>query len=343
MADFELLERLCSLNGISGREDHVRSAILAEIRPHCSRVIIDPLGNIIAEKQGVQRPKRRLMLDAHMDEVGLIATYIDDNGLIRFEPVGGIDEKVLAGIPVRVGDRCIPGVIGVKPIHLCRTEEREKPVPLKDLAVDIGADTRADAEALVQPGDAIHFCSPYGEQDGVLHGKAFDDRAGCAVLIELIRSALPYDMTFVFAVQEETGLHGAQTAAFTVAPDAAIVLESTTAGDVAGTPAERQACRMGHGAVVSFMDRQTIYDRGLYELALDSARKAGAAAQPKQAVAGGNDAGVIHRSRGGVRTIAVSLPCRYLHTPVGLIAKSDYEAVLETVRVLAGRIAGGEG
>lgn len=343
MADFELLERLCGLNGISGREDRVRDVILAEIRPYCSRVTIDPLGNIIAEKTGARRPVRRLMLDAHMDEVGLIATYAEDNGLIRFEPVGGIDEKVLAGIPVLVGDRSIPGVIGVKPIHLCRSEEREKPVPRKELAIDIGVDTRAEAEALVRPGDAVYFCSPYYDRDGVLHGKAFDDRAGCAILIELIRSDLPYDMTFVFSVQEELGTRGAQAAAFTVAPDAAIVVESTTAGDLAGVPDGHRVCRMRGGAVVSFMDRSTCYDRGLYELALDSARRAGVAAQPKQAVAGGNDAGAIHRSRGGVRTVAVSLPCRYLHTPLSLIAKSDYIAVLETVRTLAGRIAGGEG
>lgn len=343
MADFELLRRLCALNGISGREDRVRDEILAEIRPYCKSVTVDPLGSIIAEKEGCRRPVRRLMLDAHMDEVGLIVTYISDDGQLHFESVGGIDEKVLAGIPVRVGDRLLPGVIGVKPVHLCRGEEADKPVAKKELTIDIGADSRAEAEKWAAPGDSVTFDSPYHAEHGVLYGKAFDDRAGCAALIELIRSDLPYDMTFAFAVQEELGLRGAQAAAYTVAPDAAIVLESTTAGDIADVPQSRAVCRMGQGAVISFMDRATSYDRAFYALAFDSARRAGVPAQAKTAVAGGNDSGAIHQSRGGVRTVAVSVPCRYLHAPMGMIAKSDYTAVLETVRVLSARIAGGEG
>ena len=341
MADFELLQRLCQADGVSGREDRVRELILTEIAPYCTSVTVDPLGNIIAEKRGQARPLRRVMLDAHMDEVGLIVTDIGENGELHFKTVGGIDEKVLAGIPVAVGNAHIPGVIGVRPIHL--TDEPDHPIPQKELTVDIGADSREEAEPHVQIGDYIVFCSPYYEENGVLHGKAFDDRAGCAALIELIRRDQPYDLTFVFSVQEELGLRGAKTAAYTVAPDAAVVLEATTAGDLADVPEARKSCRLRQGAAVSFMDGATSYDRAFYALALDSAKQAGVSVQTKQTVTGGNNAGAIHVALGGIRTVAVSVPCRYLHAPMGLIARSDYEAVLETAAVLSARIAAGEG
>lgn len=343
MADYALLRRLCEADGISGREENVRALILNEITPYCEKITVTPLGCIIAEKSGKQRPVRRVMLDAHMDEVGLIVTYISDDGLLHFETVGGIDEKVLAGVQVAVGPNKVCGVIGAKPIHLCKGEEENKPIAVKSMAVDIGAQSREEAEQHVAVGDAITFASPYYDEHGMLRGKALDDRAGCAVMIEMIRTEQPYDLTFVFATQEEIGLRGAKTATFTVAPDAAIVLETTTAGDLAGVDEARKACRVGEGATISFMDRSTCYDRAFYELALACGKQAGVPVQTKTFVSGGNDSGAIHVSRGGVRTTAVSIPCRYLHAPIGMIAKSDYEATLATVQVLAARIAGGQG
>ena len=342
MADFALLQRLCSLRGISGREDEVRKAILQEIPSGCN-VSVDPLGSVIVEKTGRNRPARKLMICAHMDEVGLIVTSVTEGGLLRFTTVGGIDEKVLAGIRVEIGDGAVPGVIAVKPIHLCEKDEAGKPVPLDSLLIDIGAANREEAEAVVCPGDAVTFVTRFDAEGTVLRGKALDDRAGCAMMIEMLRSELEYDTTFVFNVQEEIGLRGSRVSAFTVAPDAAIVLESTTAGDLAGVPAEKRVCSVGGGAVVSFMDRATIYDREFYELAFRTAEECGAAVQPKLAVAGGNDAGAIHASRGGVRTLAVSLPCRYLHAPAGMITKADYESALRLTMALAEKIAGGAG
>ena len=176
----------------------------------------------------------------------------------------------------------------------------------------------------------------------MIKSRALDDRAGCAILVDMIQNELEYDMIFVFAVQEEIGLRGSKTAAYTVEPQAAIVVESTTAADVAGVDKANQVCKVGAGAVVSFMDRHTIYDREYYQMAFAAAKKAGVKCQAKQAIAGGNDAGAIHVSRGGVRTIAVSLPCRYLHSAVGMISQDDLKSAQKLIVELAGRIAGGE-
>ena len=341
MADYALLEKLCSLPGISGREDAVREAIIAEIAPYCEYTV-DALGSVIAEKKGKQRAARKLMICAHTDEVGLIVTSITSSGMLRFTTVGGIDEKMLAGIRVEVGENAVPGVITVKPIHLCSKEEAGNPVPMDSLMIDIGAKDKADAETVVCPGDSVTFVSDFEATDTVLRGKAFDDRAGCAIMIEMIRSELEYDTTFVFNVQEEIGLRGSRVSSFEVAPDFAIVLESTTAGDIAGVAEEKCVSKMGEGPVISFMDRSTIYDRGLYRLGFETAAECGVPAQTKRAVAGGNDAGAIHISRGGVRTMAISLPCRYLHAPHGMIAKSDSEAALKLTTALAVKLAGGD-
>lgn len=341
MADFSLLDRLCTARGISGSEDEVRAMILDEIRPYATSVEVSPLGNIIAFKKGAKRPKTRLMLNAHMDEVGLIVTHITEDGLLKFAPVGGIDRRVLCGKAVTIGNG-VPGVIGAKPIHLLEKEEKEKSVPAKSLYIDIGAADKAEAETYVTPGDPVTFDSVFDTAHGMIKGRALDDRAGCAILIEMIKQELEYDMAFVFAVQEEIGLRGSTTAAYAVAPQAAIVVETTTAADVAGVDKDKQVCRLGDGAVISFMDHRTIYDKEYYKAAFRAAEKAGVKCQAKQAVAGGNDAGAIHVSRGGVRTIAVSLPCRYLHSAVGMIAQEDYIAAQKLIFKLAAEIAGEE-
>ncbi len=342
MPDFALLEKLCLATGVSGREEDVRALILEEVASCTDSCETDALGNLIVFKRGAKRPAKKLMLSAHMDEVGFIVTGATGEGLLRFATVGGIDEKVLCGKSVTVGDRKLPGVIGARPIHLLKSDEREKAVPVEELTIDIGAKDREEALAAVFPGDTVCFVPNFIRSGKCILSKALDDRAGCAVLIELLRRELPFDMTFVFCVQEEIGLRGAKTAAYAVNPEAAIVVETTTAADVSGVEEEKEVCRVGSGAVVSFMDRSTIYDPVYYRLALEAGREAGVKTQLKQATAGGNDAGAIHVSRAGVRTAAVSLPCRYLHSATGLISAEDYDAVRETVWETARRIAGGE-
>ena len=331
----EHLDKLSELNGVSGNEDAVREYILRQITPLADEISTDNTGSVIALKKGKRPAPHKLMVAAHMDEVGLIVTYIGDDGMLRFDTVGGVDQRVLCGRHVLIGDECVAGVIGVVPVHLSSGDERSKVPDVNKMYIDIGASSRDEAKKLVREGDFCYFDTDFEKfGDGLLKGKALDDRAGCAVLIELMKQDYETDVYFVFTTMEEVGLRGAGCAAYTVAPDMAIVVESTTAADIAGVEDDSQVCRVGSGAVISFMDRRTIYDREMYNTALDLARKKGISAQVKQAVAGGNDAGAIQQTRSGVRTLAVSLPCRYLHSPASLIAEKDLDAVYELVREL---------
>lgn len=336
----DTLATLSALHGISGMEDAVREYIIKEITPCCDSVEVNSTGSIIAFKKGKFTPANKLMLCAHMDEVGLIITDVNENGLLKFATVGGIDRRVLCGTPVLVGDEKIPGVIGAKPIHLLKGDERSEAPDVDSMYIDIGALTRDEAMEHVCPGDDVVFDTNFGEfGDGLLKGKALDDRAGCAILMDIIKRDLECDLYFVFSTMEEVGLRGAKCAAYSVAPDMAIVVESTTAADIPNVDECSKVCKVGGGAVISFMDRATIYDRGMYKMVQRVANERGIKWQFKKAVAGGNDSGSIHNSRGGVRTAAISLPCRYLHSPCGVIAESDLNAVCELTYALAEKAA----
>ena len=304
------LKDLCSLYAPSGNEDAVREYIIGEIKDYCT-YRVDNLGNIIAEKKGKSTPLKKIMLDAHMDEVGFIITSADSDGFLRFDTVGGIEAAVMVARRVVMlnGAR---GVVGTKPVHLTDKSAAKKFPKAEDLYIDIGAKTREEALSLVSLGEVGVFDADFTQCGDMLLARAIDDRAGCAVLIDLIKSEVSYDFTAVFSVQEEVGLRGARVAAFGVDPHFAIVLEATTAADTPSAPEGKKVCFVGHGPAVSFMDRSTIYDRKLYDFALT---KSGVKCQPKAAVAGGNNSGAVHLNREGVRTIAVSVPCRYLHTP----------------------------
>lgn len=333
------LERLCSLPGVSGREEQVRDYILDSISGLADEITITPTGSVIAFKKGKEQPKKRIMLSAHMDEVGLIITRICDDGLLKFATVGGIDPRVIYGRTVLVGEERIPGVIGVVPVHLCSEDEKSRVPKADSMTIDIGAKDAAEARAHVCPGDVCVFDTLFEKfGDGLIKSKALDDRAGCAVLLELMRREYDYDVFFCFVTMEEVGLRGSGAAAYAVDPDVAIVIESTTAADIGGVDDDSQVCRVRSGAVVGFMDRSTIYDRGLFDLAFELGREKGIKVQVKEAVAGGNDSGAIHRSRAGVRTLAISLPCRYLHAPASVIAESDLEAVCSLAGELINRL-----
>ncbi len=321
----ELLKKLCLLNGASGNESRVRDFILSEISGYCE-YRVDPLGNIIAEKKGKSAASKKVMVSAHMDEVGMIVTSVKSDGTLTVAPIGGIDPRVAIGRPVFVGDGDIYGVIGAKAVHNLSADEKKTAPKFDALYVDIGAEDKAAAEKLAVSGDFVHFSSEFTSfGDGFLKAKAIDDRFGCAVMIDLIKSELPYDCTFTFVVQEEVGLRGSRAAAYTVDPDFAIVLEATTAADIPLASGEKRCCELDGGAVVSYMDRSTIYDRELYGLSREIASENGIKWQTKTMVAGGNDGGAIHISRGGVRTIAISAPCRYLHSPSCTVKLSDLE------------------
>ncbi len=329
----ELLKELCLTDGISGDESAVRDLIISKIKDVC-QYSIDYLGNLICFKKGSKSPEKKLMICAHMDEVGFMVTYIRSDGTLSFGNVGGIDPSVVIGRPVRVGKDRISGVIGSTAVHNLSKEQREKAPKTDSLYIDIGAKDKADAEKYVSLGDCVYFDSEFTELgQHRVKGKAIDDRAGCAIMIKLLHEKLDYDTYFVFNVQEEIGLRGSAVSSFSVAPDYAIVLEATTAADIDGVSGEKRVCELGSGPVVSFMDRSTIYDKELYQLAF-----AIATCQTKTMIAGGNDAGAIHISGKGVRTIAISVPCRYLHSPSSVIELSDLTSSYKLVKNLLKRI-----
>ena len=330
----QLIRTLSDIPGVSGCEDAVRAQIAALIKDSADTLHTDALGNLIAFKKGAKSPKNRIMLSAHMDEVGLIITHIEDDGLLRFDTVGGIDGRVMLGKRVEVGPGRLPGVIGgAAPHHLTEKEKETLPAPDK-LFINIGAQNKQQAEQHVSIGERTVFGAQFTElgfESKRIMGRALDNRAGCALLVELINSPLPYDCHFTFTVQEESGCTGAATVAYMAPSDVVIVVETTTAADIQGTSEAEQICKLGGGPVVSYMDKRTLYDKALYDLAFETAAKNGISCQTKTAVVGGNDAGSIQQAGGGARVLAVSLPCRYLHSPLLMVDKDD---VAQTYRLL---------
>lgn len=335
-----LLKELCEINGASGAEEQVREYIERKIGGKCV-CHTTPLGCLIAEYKGKRSPEKKLMISAHLDEVGLIVTGINADGTLCINCVGGVDADAAAGRQVVV-ENGLPGAVGVKAVHNMTAEEKKKPLSFDGLYIDIGAADKADAQKYVSPGDYAYFTAGFCDSHGYIRSKAIDDRAGCAVMLAVIlEDALEYDCTFAFVTREEIGLMGAKTAAFEIAPDFALVIEATTAADIPLSEGDKRCCLLGEGPVVSYMDRSTVYDRELYNMSKDAAKTAGTKWQTKTVIAGGNDSGVIHISRGGVRTCAVSVPCRYLHTPCCVIKKEDLFETFALVREMAGRILSG--
>lgn len=334
----KLLEELCLADGVSGDEAAVRELITEKIKDFCE-FSVDNLGNLICFRKGKKRAAKKIMVAAHMDEVGFILTSVKSDGTLSFAPVGGIDPSVVVGRQVKVGKNKLSGTVGSAAIHNLSKDEREKAPEFSKLYIDIGAADKCDAEKYVKPGDCVYFDSEFIEfGENRIKSKAIDDRAGCALMIRMILEEPEYDTYFVFNVQEEIGLRGAMVSAFSVQPDIAVVLEATTAADIDGVSGEKKVCSFGGGPVVSFMDRSTVYDKELYRLAFEIADENGIPCQTKTMIAGGNDSGAIHISGKGVRTIAVSVPCRYLHSPSCVIDYTDFENMYSLVKELLKRI-----
>ena len=336
----ETLKTLCTLSGVSSREDEVRDYIRRRVEPHADSVRVDALGNLIVFKRGAKPTGNKLMLCAHMDEVGLMVKSVTDEGYLKFGCVGGIDRRILLGKRVSVGEKGIPGVIGLKAIHLTTAEERKKVPKLTDLYIDIGAKDKAEALAQVELGDVCTFVSDAVEfGDGMLKAKAIDDRVGCAVMVKLLEEELPMDCTFVFTTMEEVGTRGAFGAAFSVTPEVALVLEGTTAADIPALEPERQVCWPGKGPVLSWMDGGAIYDRELFELLRALAEENGLPWQMKHYLAGGTDGQAIQRTKAGVRVAGISAAVRYLHAPSSVCSLDDGSQMLALARLFIAAMA----
>lgn len=335
----ELMKELCALPGPSGCEDAVRAFVLKRVKPFADEIRTDAIGNVMVFRKGRKALDRPVAVCAHMDEVGVIIKKITEDGMLKFGFVGGVDPRVVIGRPVRFGD--VPGVIGIKAVHLTTAAERRTMPKTKNLYIDIGATSRAAAEKLVSLGDYGVFDSAVVEfGDGLIKAKAIDDRVGCAALLRLLEDEPPVDTWFCFTVQEETGLRGAASMAFALDPGFAMVLEGTTAADLAEVEGADAVCRMRGGVVLPFMDGATIYDAALFELLRDACIRRGIPWQTKTRVAGGTDAGRIHRSRAGVRVCAAATPVRYIHSPSSVAAKADCEAVLAAARAFLEELGG---
>jgi endoglucanase len=318
-----ILEALSNAFGPSGCEQDVRALVLEQIRGRVDTWRVDHLGNLLAWQRGTS-DGLKVMVAAHLDEVGLMVTHADDAGFLRFVTVGGIDARVLPAKRVLVGKERVPGVIAVKPVHKTTADERSRAIPVDQLVIDVGATGKAEAEKIAAKGDYAVFATRFQDLGGVVVGKAFDDRVGCAMLIELVRRG-PYPFAFhpVFTTMEEIGLRGARVAAFTVAPDLAFVLEGTICDDSPKQREESPTTELGKGPVVSVADGSVIADPRLVRHVLRTAQEMGISCQIKQPGKGGTDAGAIHLTRSGVPSLPVSVACRYIHSPVAMLSKRD--------------------
>jgi endoglucanase len=337
----ELLQDLSQAVGVSGREGAVREIIYESAKSHVDEIQVDGLGNLITLKRGQGRDRDRIkvMVAAHMDEIGLMITGHDGNGGLKFRPVGGVLDVTLAGKRVQVGPDLLPGVIGVKPIHLLQGGEARRVAKKDSLVIDVGASSKKDAQGVAKVGDVATFLTPFVDMGPTLMGKALDDRAGCAALIELLRGEpFTFDLYAVFTVQEEVGLRGARVAAYKVEPDAALVLDCTPANDMPTRKDLSPNTVLGKGPAIYIMGGRTFSDRRLVELLKEAGDQEGIPYQVRQPGGGGTDAGSIQLAREGVPVVSVSVPGRYIHSPAAIINKDDFANTPRLVRAALSRL-----
>lgn len=323
-----LIKKLTEAYGPSGHEEQTRQIIWAEIAPLVDEVAVDALGNLIATKRGSGGGKK-IMIAAHMDEIGVIVSYVDEKGFLRFQPIGGLDLSTLCGGRVQFAD----GTAGV--IAPENREEYRKDPQLAKLYIDVGAASREEAQARL--GQAAGFVRPFADLGRRVVAKAFDDRIGCIILIELLRrlGTVAHDVHAVFSVQEEVGLRGAQTSAYGLEPDVAIALDITAAADTPEAP--KMAMKLGAGPCIKVMDSGMLAHPGVKNLLITAAEADGIPYQLEVLAHGTTDAAAIQLSRSGVPAGVVSIACRYYHTPSEMI---DMEDVENSVKLLLAVLSG---
>lgn len=328
----ELLKKLAEAHGVSGFEDKVSDLIIRELKPLVDDIKTDVMGNIIGVKKAKVKNPLRVMISAHMDEIGFMVKHIDDNGFIRFEPNGGFDPKTLIAHRVLVHGRKkrFDGVVGTKPIHLMSESERSKLPELKELFIDIGL-TKKEVEKDIEIGDMISLVQNFVDHGKHVSCKAFDDRAGVYVMIEALRILKKHDVEIyaVASVQEEVGLRGAITAAYGVNPDIGIALDVTLACDIPGGSKEEEIASLGGGVAIKLKDSSLICNPKLVRFMRDIAKKYKIKNQLEILPRGGTDAGAIQRTHAGVAAITLSIPTRYVHSVVETANKDDIKATIE--------------
>ena len=326
-----LLEKLSNASGVSGDEGEVRAIILEEIKSHVDETKIDALGNLLVLRKARMDNPLRVMLAAHMDEVGLMIVAGDDGGIFEFERVGSVDIRQLVGKQVLVGKNHIPGVIGARPIHLLEEEDMKKTIPIDNLRIDLGLNSSDKAK----PGDRVVFGTRFSQVGPSLFGKALDNRMGVTTLIELVKHApANIEMLAVFTVQEEIGGRGARVSAYGYNPDLAIVLDTTPANDLPtwdDTENAHYNTVLGKGPAIYIADKGTIYDRRLINFFAEIGISNKIPYQIRQPGGGGTDAGQIHRQRSGIPSVAISVPHRNTHSAISIARLADWKNTLGLV------------
>ena len=330
--NFDLLKRLCETPGVPGREEPIRALVLDEMRSLVDEMTVDALGSVVGTKKGKSGTGPRVMIAAHMDEIGFLVKHIDDKGFLRLQPVGGFDARVLVAQRVYVhgytGERLLGAFQpGAKPTHLLSEEERNKPIKLEDLFVDVGLPVERVRE-LIEVGDPVTLARTCERMGDLVVSKTLDNRVSVFVLLEALRALGEHqaDILAVATTQEEVGLRGATTAAYALRPDIGIAVDVTLAGDIPGGASQDEVTRVGNGTAIKIMDGSLICHPLLVRHFRDVAEKHDIAYQLEVLPRGGTDAGGIQRSRGGVPSFTLSIPCRYVHTVNESAAVKDIEA-----------------
>lgn len=324
------LEKLSNACGVTGRETEVRELMINLMTPHADEIVVDRLENVIAVKKGKEKAPK-IMLAAHMDEVGLMVKNITKDGFLQFAKMGGIDDRILPAQKVMVyaKNKVFPGIIGSKPPHIQKEEERKKIITSDELFIDVGAESKDDALSMgVAVGDAVAFDVQYVALGrDVVMGKAFDNRAGCVVMVEALKrlGKTDYTVCAVGTVQEEVGLRGAATAAFGVDPDLAIALDVTIAGDTPGIRDFDTSLKMGKGPALCISDSGLITHPKVLKWLLGSAEDEKIPYQIEAGLMGSTDAARIYLTRQGIPSGNISIPTRYIHSPVGILSLKDIE------------------
>ena len=337
-SELALLTKLCNAVSVSGDEQEVRAIVTEELRDFADVTKVDAMGNVLVRREGKGLDRVRVMIAAHMDEVGFMIVNDEGDGVFEFRVIGGVDPRQLVGKPVTIGRDHIPGVIGAKAIHLTTPEERKQVLKVDQLRIDVGPGTGSK----VKVGDRGTFATKLVVLGPSIRSKALDDRLGVFNLIQLVKYAPDnVDLLAAFTVQEELGLRGAKIAAFSFDPEIGIAMDSTPANDLPdydGNENTSHNTKLGDGPAIYIMDRGTIGDQRLIKWLIESADSEKIPWQFRQPGLGGTDAGEIHKTRTGVPSVSVSVPQRYLHSPAGLIRIEDELNTLKLIHTALTRL-----
>lgn len=348
----KLLEQLSEAHGVSGNESEVRKLLRTALEGCTDELYTDVLGNLVAVKRATARDDSgsaaplKVMLAAHMDEAGFMVVNVEGSGIVRVRKIGAHDDRYLLSLPVVIGQSKVTGIVGVKPVHLLDQGERQRVQSVDGLGIDTGGESEGGSG--VRVGDYVTFLQSFEVRGNLVKGKALDDRAGCALLVELLRTAgrgdhiLPVDLYVTFTVQEWVGSRGARVLAHSIAPDLTIAVDAALADDAPASEKDQPHVRLNGGPALTLLDRSMMADKRVLRLVQEAAERAGVPLQykkPGMAMAG-TDAGGIYISREGVPSAVLSLPCRYIPAPTGMMDLRDYRAALKLLLELLSGLNG---